>query len=139
MRELVHLRGSCALLDRGAPKILFCSVAIPRHLVQTISNFEKRFGRFARGLLFMGRPLFLCRANRKILRFRLLIFFNPQRLQINTYCSHLLLNKWRGWWANLVTVFCWRRANALCRAVPLRVLLARQGRGQRGKTAPLEA
>ena len=32
-------------------------------------------------------------------------FFNPQRLQINTYCSHLLLNKWRGWWANLVTVF----------------------------------
>ena len=28
---------------------------------------------------------------------------------------------------------------ALCRAVPLRVHLARQGRGQRGKAAPLEA
>lgn len=25
MRELVHLRGSCALLDRGAPEKLFCS------------------------------------------------------------------------------------------------------------------
>ena len=38
-----------------------------------------------------------------------------------------------------MTVFCWRRANAPCRAVSLRVHLARQGRGQRGKAAPLEA
>lgn len=38
---------------------------------------EIRFGRFARGLLFMGRPLFLCRDNRKILHCQPLLLFDP--------------------------------------------------------------
>lgn len=38
---------------------------------------EKRFGRFARGLLFTGRPLFLCRGNRKVLHCQPVLYSTP--------------------------------------------------------------
>ena len=59
-----------------------CLLVIPRHLVQNISHIEKRFGRFARGLLFMGRPLFLCGANRKIIHFRYCIYSIPNSCRL---------------------------------------------------------
>ena len=53
----------------------------------------------------MGHPLFLCRGNWELMHQLLLHLFNPQRSWPNTYRSHLLLNKWRGWWAKLIAVF----------------------------------
>lgn len=38
---------------------------------------RNRFDRFARGLLFTGRPLFLCRDNRKILHCQPVLLFDP--------------------------------------------------------------
>lgn len=52
-----------------------CLLAIPRHLVQNISQFEKRFGRFARGLLFMGRPLFFMTRQSEDITFSATAFF----------------------------------------------------------------